>query len=91
MIDKHGSKRHDRLRDLDAIFEWFRHTLTTGLRRYIRLIQRLTDEMSEAFEQDVVTPLRDMKSRLNVIKSLPNNCEIPADVQQFVKLWHELP
>ena len=73
------------------IFDWFRQSQPEDYEGTLQLIQRLTAEMSEEFEADVVAPLRNTKSRLNVIRSLPESCTTPADIQQYFKLWAELP
>ena len=91
MIEKHGAESGQRLRDPDVIFDWFRQSQPEDYEGTLQLIQRLTAEMSEEFEADVVAPLRNTKSRLNVIRSLPESCTTPADIQQYFKLWAELP
>ena len=91
MMEKHGVVTGDRLRDPDVIFDWFRESQPEDYEGTLRLIQQLTAEMSEAFETSVVAPLRNTKSRLNVIRLVPDSCEAPADIQQYLKLWGELP
>ncbi len=91
MMEKHGVVAGDRLRDPNVIFQWFRESQPEDYEGTLKLIQQLTAEMSEEFETNVVAPLRNTKSRLNVIRSLPASCETPADIQPFVKLWGELP
>lgn len=91
MIEKHGVQANDRLRDPAMLFQWFREEQPADYEGTLRLIQRLTDEMSEDFEAEIVSPLRNIKSRLNVIRALPSTCEVPEDVRQFVKIWADLP
>ena len=90
MIEKHGQSS-DGICDPKVVVDWFRESVPHDFDGTQRLIQRLAEEMSVDFESQVVSPLRDTKSCLNVIRALPDGCVIPDDVQKFLPLWVELP
>ncbi len=91
MIEKHGEQSGHGLRDANELYDWFRSRLPVDYDATLTLIRRLSEEMSAEFETEVVAPLREIRNRLTVIKSLPEDCLIPPDVEQFVKLYHQLP
>lgn len=91
MIEKHGAKTGGSLGDPDVLFAWFRENVTTSVEQTQSLIDRLMDELTDEFVNEVVTPLRRMKTRMTVIRALPDECPVPDDIAQLLRLYHHLP
>lgn len=91
MIELHGEQSGDDLRDPETVYCWFRETLPKSYEETLQLRERLMDEITDDYVNDVVKPLQAVKKRLTIIRAMPDNCILPPDLDEFSQLYHSLP